>query len=109
HWKSRERMHVVIEIRTDQTAERNFESLSRSLTALAASSRLVTSPRPLGLCVCLPSYSMISARTLSARQPDDIRVVSIRTLLGFAEMVKAGRIVHEKFVQLLTSGLVERR
>jgi len=103
HWKSRDRMHVVIEIRTDQTVERNFETLSRSLTALGAS-RQATSERPLGLCVCLPSYSMVSARTLSTRQPDDIRVVSIRALLGFAEMVQAGRIGHDEFVQLLSSG-----
>jgi hypothetical protein len=108
HWKSRERTHIVIEVRTDQTVDQNFESLSRSLTALGASSRLVSSAPPLGLSVCLPSYSVISARALSARQPNDIRVVSIRSLLGFAQMVSAGRILHEEFLGLLTSGRVSQ-
>src|SRR5262245_40774815 len=55
-WRSRGRMHVVLEVRSDQMRAPDLESLERSLAAVMAAAHL-EAETPLGLCVVARQYA----------------------------------------------------
>jgi hypothetical protein len=104
-WRSRRRLHVVLEVRTDQTPRPDLETLSRSLAALTLTTHLEADARRIGLCVVTPLYAGRRLEDAAAAEGQhDLRVVSSRSLLWLADMVEAGRLKHEDIVRLLTPG-----
>jgi hypothetical protein len=119
HWRSRHRLHVILEVRTYHTPRADLESLSRSLAALSTVSHVDADRRRLGLCVVSALHAGRAALedVIAQKDPDsDIRVVSTRTLLSLGDMVSRGRLTHEELLKLLQSsssldflvGLLER-
>jgi hypothetical protein len=117
-WRSRARLHVVLEIRSDQTRTADLESLERSLAALAALGPLgplgpMTAAHPdtgnsLGLCVMARHYpgriKLENSTNGEPRHPD-IRLVSVQSLVWLAEAVATERLRHEDVLKLLKSGV----
>ena len=95
-WRSRRRLHVVLEVRTDQTPRPDLDTLSRSLAALTAATHLEPEARRAGLCVVTPLYAgrrLDDGPTVDGHP--DLRVVSSRSLLWLADMVGNGRLKHD--------------
>jgi len=104
HWRSRRRLHLVLEIRTDETFRSDEDGLSRALAALQSS--LDAGVPRLGLSVLTPRAAARGSLEDAGLAPAtaDRRTVSTRSLLWLAEMVSAGRISHDEILKLLISG-----
>lgn len=104
-WRSRGRMHVVLEVRSDQIHAADFDSLDRSVAAMAAANH-VDPASCLGLCVVARQYAgrvrLESLATAEGRKVD-VRVVSVDTLAWLATMAVAGRITHDDVLRLFKS------
>jgi len=104
-WRSRGRVDVVLEIRTDQTPEPNLESLARSVSAVAASTQADVEAR-IGLCVVGRHYVGRGRleQAAAAEKQAELRVVSVQSLLSLALKFSADRLSHGELVKLLRSG-----
>jgi len=105
-WRSRGRLDVVLEIRTDQTTEPTLESLARALSAVAATAQADVEAR-VGLCVVARHYagrSRLEHAVTADKQRSDLRVVSVHSLLSLAAKFSADRLTHAEVVRLLRSG-----
>jgi hypothetical protein len=117
HWRSR-RLDIVLDIRGERTSPSDVSRLSRSVAALAATSRLPQaygggpfSPdwQVLGLCVQTSHRTnpgMHEQVVADARAAGTLRLVSHRTLLRLAEMVARGTLTQEEVVRLLDSSVL---
>jgi hypothetical protein len=106
-WRSRLRLHVVLEVRSDPAAPPELEALLHSVAAQAATSR-VSSWRFAGLCVVTPLFASrhkIEEALAAAKPVFPVGVVALRPLLLLADLVTAGRVSHEDVVRLLESNL----
>lgn len=107
HWRSRLRLHVVIEVRSDPAAPPAVDALLHSVAAQAATAR-VSSWRFVGLCVVTPLFASrhkIEEALAAAKPVFPVGVVALRALLLLADLVSAGRVSHEDVVRLLESNL----
>jgi len=105
-WRSRHRLHVLLEILSEQTERIDPDDTSRALAALAANT-LDDAPR-IGMAVVTPLFAA-RGHVDAAEAPDlaakaNRRIVSTRSLLWLAAAVSAGRMKHEEVVALLLSG-----
>jgi hypothetical protein len=102
-WRSRHHLHVLLEIRSEQTERADPDDLTRALAALAANS-LDDAPR-IGLSVFTPLFAArgrLEEEQLASNS--DRRIVSTRSLLWLAEAVSDHRMKHDEVVRLLLSG-----
>jgi hypothetical protein len=106
-WRSRHRLHVVLDIRTDLTPRTGFDDLSRSRS-------LAPKPFPendaplLGLCVVTPlsaARGWLYDTRLGDKRNHDWRVASVGSLLWLAEKVTSGQLTHDDVVKLLSSSV----
>ena len=105
-WRSRSRLQVVLDIRSDQ-ADADVESLLRSGAALAEGSGKGGS-KTCGLCVVTPLFGARKKieKSLSTAQLDfPVTVVALGSLAALAEMVAAGRLSHDDVLRLLDSSM----
>jgi hypothetical protein len=106
HWRARGRLHIVLDLRTDQRPGTDMEGLSRSLWALSAVPYAARGERTFGLCVATPLYpnAPMLERALAAEKTDPpIRFVRLRSLLAFTDLATAGRLTHDDIVRLFAS------
>jgi hypothetical protein len=106
-WRSRLRLHVVLEVRSDPAAPPELDGLLHSVAAQAATSR-VSSWRFAGLCIVTPLFASrhrIEEALAAAKPVFPVGVVALRPLLLLADLVTAGRVSHEDVVRLLESNL----
>ena len=104
-WRSRGRMHAILEVRSDQIHAADFDSLDRSVTAAAAANH-VDPGMCLGLCVVARQYAGRARLETLAAAPGrtiDVRVISVDTLTWLAGMTVAGRVTHEDVLRLFKS------
>jgi len=104
HWRSRTRLDVVLEVRTNHTSAADVDPLVRSIGAHAAGASRGSQPRAMGLAVLTPAYPFRGRleESLAAASPDvTIRVVSLRSLLFLSDCVRDGLLTHEDIVRLL--------
>jgi hypothetical protein len=104
-WRSRRRVRIVLDIRSEQTPGFEVDDLARTVAALSAAA--VDGDEPcVGLCVTTPFYAARRRleALLAARDRRDVRCVSVASLLWLADAAAAGRIEHADVVRLLTSG-----
>jgi hypothetical protein len=107
HWRSRLRLHVVVEVRSDPAAPPELESLFRSVAGQQTSAGGL-SWRFAGLCVVTPLFASrhrIEEAIAAARPAFPVGVVALRALLMLGDLVSAGRVTHEDVVRLLESNL----
>jgi hypothetical protein len=104
-WRSRGRLDVVLEIRTEQTTDPTLESLARSVSAVAATTQTDVEAR-IGLCVVGRHYVGRGRleQAASADKQAELRVVSVQSLLSLALKFSAERLSHGELVKLLRSG-----
>jgi hypothetical protein len=119
HWRSRARLEVVLELRTNLTPSTDSEELARSIAVHAGTVRRGSQKRVIGLAVLAPGYAGRNRfeQALATSVPDvPIRFVSLRSLLFLVDMLSAGRVTHDDVVRLLDTvaapefvvGLLER-
>ena len=104
-WRSRHRLEVTLEVRTDETPRADVEQLARSLSALPPSTRLDADLRRIGLCVITPLYgerARLEEDFVGDRLDPGIRLASVRSLVWLAEAASAGHLRHDEIVRLLT-------
>jgi len=106
HWRSRRRARIAIEVRSEQTADTDIDTLARTVNALTASLPGDSGERWVGLCVTTPFYASVRRleTQLAQRALHDIRCISLDSLLWLADMFAAHRVDHDDVVRLLTSG-----
>jgi hypothetical protein len=107
HWKSRLRLHVVIDVRSDPSAPPEVDALLKSVAAQAGSSRASTW-RHAGLCVVTPLFASrhkIEEAIAAAKPGFPVGVVALRALMQLADLVNAGRVSHEDVARLMESNL----
>jgi hypothetical protein len=104
YWRSRGRLEVVIELRTNYTPSVEADTLARSTAAHAAT----VSPRAqipvVGLIVLASGYpgrTRLEERLTATALDGAIRVVSVRSLLFLSDLMTAGRLTHDEVVRLL--------
>jgi hypothetical protein len=105
-WRSRARLEVVLEIRTNHTSDADLDSLTRSIAAHADASRTGSDARVLGLCVVTPVYlgrDRLEQAFAAAQSDTAVRIVSLQSLLLLADLASAGQLNHEDIVRLLDS------
>lgn len=104
HWRSRTRLDVVLELRTNHTLTVDIDLLERSIAAHASSTGRGPHARAIGLAVLTPSYPsrVRLEESLSAARLDvTIRVLSLRSLLFLSDCVGEGILTHDDVVRLL--------
>ena len=106
HWRSRRRARIAIEVRSEQTADTDVETLARTVNALTASLPADSGERWVGLCVTTPFYAAVRRleTQLAQRALHDIRCIALESLLWLADMSDARRVDHDDVLRLLTSG-----
>jgi hypothetical protein len=107
HWRSRLRLHVVLEVRSDPSAPPEVDGLLRAVAAQQATSR-GSSWRFAGLCVVTPLFASrhkIEEAIVAAKPGFAVGVVAMRALLMLGDLVSVGRVSHEDVVRLLESNL----
>jgi hypothetical protein len=106
HWRSRRRARIAIEVRSEQTADADVDTLERTVSALTASLPGDSGERWVGLCVTTPFYASVRRleTQLAQRALRDIRCISLESLLWLADMADARRVDHDDVLRLLTSG-----
>jgi hypothetical protein len=105
-WRSRHRLHILLETRSEEADRADPDAMTRALAALAANSSMEDLPR-IGLYVVTPMFSArghLSEDLLAAHPTPDRRVATTRSLLWLAEAVAGGRMTHEEVATLLLSG-----
>jgi hypothetical protein len=103
YWRSRGRLDVVLELRTNHTSTSDIESLVRSMSAHAATARAGSQARVIGLAVLLPGYPgrrRLEESLAAAKLGSTVRLVSLRSLLFLSDSACAGRSSHEDVVRL---------
>jgi hypothetical protein len=108
HWRYPGKLNIVLEVRSDQTYGAEFDSLSRSLAAMAASPSSPANVPPLGLSVLschYPRRAVLEQACASGKPGEPIKVASIRSLLTLADMVGTGRVTHAEIPRILSSDL----
>ncbi len=108
HWRYPGKLNIVLEVRTDQTYGADFDSLSRSVAALAASPPSAANVPPRGLSVVschYPRRAVLEQAFASGRPGEPIKVASIRSLLTLADMVDTGRVTHAEILRILSCDL----
>lgn len=105
-WRSRRHARIAIEVRGEQTGAADTDVLTRTLAALAASLPVESDERWVGLCVS--TAFDVGARQLemhlAQRVVNDIRRISVESLLWLAEMATQSLVSHDDVLRLLTSG-----
>jgi hypothetical protein len=106
HWRSRRHARIVVEVRSEQTADADVEALSGTVAALAAAAPPDLEERWVGLCVTTPFYAARRRleMLLEQRETRDIRCVTVDSLLWLADAAAADRLTHADALRLLTSG-----
>jgi hypothetical protein len=107
HWRSRLRLHVVLDVRSDPSAPPDVDALLKSVAAQAGQSPASTW-RHAGLCVVTPLFAnrhKIEEAIAAARPGFPVGVVALRALLLLADLVSAGRVSHEDVARLMESNL----
>jgi len=106
HWRSRRRARIAIEVRSEQTADADVETLARTVNALTASLPGDSGERWVGLCVTTPFYAAVRRleAQLAQRTLRAIRCISLESLIWLADMAAARRVDHDDVLRLLTSG-----
>jgi hypothetical protein len=102
YWRSRTRLDIVLELRTNHTPITDFETLARSIAAHAATTGRGSQAHVIGLAVLTPGYpgrSRLEQFLAAATLDVTIRVVSLRSLLFLADTVRAGRLTHDDVVR----------
>jgi hypothetical protein len=104
-WRSRGRLDVVLEIRTEQTTDPTLESLARAVSTVAATAQIDVEAR-IGLCVVGRHYVGRGKleHAAAADKQAEMRVVSVQSLLSLAVKFSADRLSHGEVVKLLRSG-----
>jgi hypothetical protein len=105
-WRSRSRLQVVLDIRSDQ-AEADVDSLLRSGAALADGSGK-GGAKTCGLCVVTPLFGArkkIEKSLTWAKLDFPVAVVALGSLVGLAELVAAGRLAHDDVVRMLDASM----
>jgi len=106
HWRSRRLARIIVDVRSEQTAGGDIDELAQTVHSMGADAPPDLEERWLGLCVTTPFYT--ARRRLEAllaqRTSNDIRCVTVESLLWLADMVTASRLEHTDVVRLLTSG-----
>jgi len=105
YWRSRRRLHVILELRSYETTKPNLDTLLRSLEALGDATHIEPEARRLALCIVTPLYAGRDALedAVGDLPNSDVRILATNTLLSLAEMVEAGTLTHEEILKLLTS------
>ena len=103
-WRSRGRLDVVLEIRTDQTKDPTLASLVRAVSTVAATAQVEVEAR-IGLCVVARHYvGRGRLEHAASSEKQDVRVVSVQSLLSLATKFSEERLTHGEVVKLLRSG-----
>jgi hypothetical protein len=105
-WLSRSRLRVVIDVRSTRPAPPGIDDLLRSVAAVSAAGD-GPSVRPAGLCV-LASYvgrHRVDEAVRAAAAPFPIGVVALRSLVGLAETVAAGGMMHDDVVRVIETNI----
>ncbi len=106
HWRSRRKARLIVDVRSEQTAGGDIDELAQTVQSMGEDAPPDLEERWLGLCVTTPFYS--ARRRLEAllaqRTSNDIRCVTVDSLLWLADMVSANRLEHADVLRLLTSG-----
>lgn len=101
-WRSRGRLQVVVEVRSDPAAFAPVDSLVRSVAAMAALSG-ADDGRPAGVCVIGPAYAgrpRVEQAIAAAQPPFPMAVAALSSLLALAAMVEAGGVTHDDVLRL---------
>ena len=104
HWRSRTRLDVVLELRTNHTLTVDVDLLERSIAAHASSASRGPHARAIGLAVLTPAYpsrGRLEESLSAARLDVTIRVLSLRSLLFLSDCVRDGLLTHDDIVRLL--------
>ena len=105
-WRSRHRLEILLDVRTNQTSTGSVDELVRSLAALTAIRQHDADVQHIGLCIITPMYgsrARLEDAVRAVGTPSALRVVSVRSLLWLADMVNAERLTHDEVVRLLAS------
>lgn len=117
HWRSPHNREVLIEVRTDRTNAADLKSLSRSVTALAATSSrsadavegLARDSQPIGLSVTTRLYARrdkLEHAFHNRKTGEKLRLASSASLVRLAELVSGGRVTHTDILGLFDSAIV---
>jgi hypothetical protein len=103
-WRSRGRLDVVLELRTNLTTGTDVDSLARSVAAHIATSRPGSDARVVGLSVLTslyPGRERLEQSLEAGKRGIAIRIMSLRSLLVLADLADAGRLTHADILRLL--------
>jgi hypothetical protein len=107
HWRSRRRVHIVLDIGTGLTPRTDFDELPRSLAAVATEPPVEVDVPLLGLSIVTPLFAArekLEDALRTDRRHHNWRIASTASLLWLADMVSAGQLRHEELVKLLIAG-----
>jgi hypothetical protein len=106
-WKSPKGLHVVVEVKSSETYPVPLDVLRSYMTRLTEEGVIPDIGQALGLYVIAspdPGNAQISSRILAGRFKDEMRVVSVESLLSLAEMVQRYDVDHDDILLVLRPG-----
>ena len=106
HWQSPEHLHVLVDVRSDQTTAAGDDPLLSAAAGLTPAA--LAGSRPAALCVITPlcmHRHKIDAVFAASRPGIPAGVVALRSVLSLADSVAAGRMSHDDLVRLIDSSV----
>jgi hypothetical protein len=106
-WRSRGALELVLDVRTDQTADASVDALAKAVSTIETDPPRADSEKRIGLCVTSRHYAArarLEATLGGVQATATVAIVSVQSLLTLAAHVAAGRFTHADVVKLFASG-----
>lgn len=104
HWESPTGFHIVVEVKTTETYAINIATLLDYINRLVEEKRIPSPDKALGLYVIGrtdPTMQQLDDSIVAQNRTNELRVISVESLLSLAEMLGLYDMVHEDVVAIL--------
>ena len=104
HWKSPSGSHIVVEVKTTEAYTIKTSTLVGYVNELISEEKIPTRDDALGLYVVGkpdPEISQLANAIIAQKRIDQLRIISVESLLNLAEMMNEYEINHEDILAIL--------
>src|SRR5690606_25726950 len=104
HWISPQGFHIVVEVKTSEVYPIKTATLANYIDQLVSAKEIPSRDDALGLYVIGrpdPDIQQLRNAIIAEKRADELRIVSVESLLSLAELIDAYDVTHEDILAVL--------